>query len=91
MAACPSPGWTAQARTGLQRDERRENTGQRKDRQATGQAEQAAGSGGGEEPNATEAAKQKAQELGLDLSQVEGSGSEGRITVKDVTSAANQG
>ncbi len=49
------------------------------------------GSGGGEEPNATEAAKQKAQELGLDLSQVEGSGSEGRITVKDVTSAANQG
>ncbi len=51
---------------------------------------------GGEEesedgPNATEAAKRKAEELGVDLSQVEGSGSEGRITVKDVTSAANQG
>ena len=44
-----------------------------------------------DEPDATEAAKKKAQELGVDLSQVEGSGSEGRITVKDVTSAANQG
>jgi pyruvate/2-oxoglutarate dehydrogenase complex dihydrolipoamide acyltransferase (E2) component len=40
-------------------------------------------------PDATKAAKQKAQELGVDLSQVEGSGSEGRVTVKDVTSAAN--
>ena len=44
-----------------------------------------------EEPDATEAARQKAQELGVDLSQIEGSGSEGRITVKDVVSAANQG
>jgi pyruvate/2-oxoglutarate dehydrogenase complex dihydrolipoamide acyltransferase (E2) component len=57
---------------------------------AAQQAQEAAG-GGQEEPNATEAAKQKAQELGVDLSQVEGSGAEGRITVKDVTSAANQG
>jgi pyruvate/2-oxoglutarate dehydrogenase complex dihydrolipoamide acyltransferase (E2) component len=38
-----------------------------------------------------EAAQQKAQELGVDLSQVEGTGSGGRITVKDVTVAANQG
>jgi uncharacterized protein (TIGR02118 family) len=50
---------------------------------------------GGEEdseegPNATEAAKRKADELAVDLSQVKGSGSKGRITVKDVTSAANQ-
>jgi uncharacterized protein (TIGR02118 family) len=45
---------------------------------------------GGEAPNATEAAKKKAEELGVDLLQVEGSGSEGRITVKDVQSAANQ-
>jgi len=35
-------------------------------------------------------AAQQAQELGVDLSQVQGSGAEGRITVKDVTSAANQ-
>jgi pyruvate/2-oxoglutarate dehydrogenase complex dihydrolipoamide acyltransferase (E2) component len=59
--------------------------------QATQQAQDAASGGGQEEPNATEAAKQKAQELGVDLSQVEGTGSEGRITVKDVTSAAGQG
>jgi uncharacterized protein YjbJ (UPF0337 family) len=39
----------------------------------------------------TEAAWEKAQELGVDLSQVEGSGAGGRITVKDVQSAANQG
>ena len=45
---------------------------------------------GGEEPNATEAAKQKAQELGVDLSELIGSGYEGRITVKDVVNAANQ-
>jgi pyruvate/2-oxoglutarate dehydrogenase complex dihydrolipoamide acyltransferase (E2) component len=44
-----------------------------------------------EEPDATEAARQKAQQLGVDLSQVEGTGSEGRITVKDVQSAADQG
>ncbi len=63
--------------------------------QATQQAQQAAGGqqqgGGGQQPNATQAAAQKAEELGVDLSQVEGSGSEGRITVKDVTSAASQG
>jgi pyruvate/2-oxoglutarate dehydrogenase complex dihydrolipoamide acyltransferase (E2) component len=47
--------------------------------------------GGGKEPNATQAAVQRAEELGVDLSQVEGTGSEGRITVKDVTGAANQG
>jgi len=43
-----------------------------------------------EELDATEAARQKAEELGVDLSQVEGTGAEGRITVKDVLSAANQ-
>jgi pyruvate/2-oxoglutarate dehydrogenase complex dihydrolipoamide acyltransferase (E2) component len=59
------------------------------------QAQQAAGGQQEEaqeqQPNATEAAQQKAQELGMDVSQVEGTGSEGRITVKDVTGAANQG
>ena len=43
-----------------------------------------------QESDVTEAAKQKAEELGVDVSQVEGTGSEGRITVKDVTGAANQ-
>jgi uncharacterized protein (TIGR02118 family) len=52
---------------------------------------QAGGEESREAPNATEAAKRKAEELGMDLSQVEGSGTEGRITVKDVTSAAKQG
>ena len=55
--------------------------------QAQGAAE---GDGQEEEPNATEAARQKAEELGVDLSQVEGSGAEGRIIVNDVTSAANR-
>jgi pyruvate/2-oxoglutarate dehydrogenase complex dihydrolipoamide acyltransferase (E2) component len=44
-----------------------------------------------EGPDATEAAKQKAEELGVDMSQIEGSGAEGRITVKDVVSASDQG
>jgi pyruvate/2-oxoglutarate dehydrogenase complex dihydrolipoamide acyltransferase (E2) component len=38
---------------------------------------------------ATPAAERKAEELGVDLSQIEGTGSGGRITVKDVTEAAN--
>jgi pyruvate/2-oxoglutarate dehydrogenase complex dihydrolipoamide acyltransferase (E2) component len=41
-----------------------------------------------EEVQATPAAKRKAEELGVDLSQVEGTGSGGRITVRDVQSAA---
>jgi len=44
-----------------------------------------------EEPNATNAATQKAQEMGVDLSQIEGSGAGGRVTVRDVMGAANQG
>ncbi|HEX6711220.1 MAG TPA: E3 binding domain-containing protein, partial [Rubrobacter sp.] len=65
--------------------------------QAAGQAQDAAGGAteqaqdAAEEVDATEAAKQKADELGVDLSQIEGSGAGGRITVKDVVSAANQG
>jgi ATP-dependent Clp protease ATP-binding subunit ClpC len=38
--------------------------------------------------DATEAAKQRAEELGVDLSEVEGSGGGGLITVKDVMKAA---
>jgi hypothetical protein len=43
------------------------------------------------EVQATPAAERKAEDLGVDLWQVEGTGSGGRITVKDVTGAANQG
>jgi hypothetical protein len=43
-----------------------------------------------EPPEATEAAKRKAEELSVNLSQVEGSGSRGRITVKDVVTAAHR-
>ncbi len=41
-----------------------------------------------EEPEATEAARFKARELGVDLSSLEGTGSGGRIIVSDVTRAA---
>ena len=43
-----------------------------------------------EEPDATDAARQKAEQLGVDLSEIEGSGAGGRITVKDVASAARE-
>jgi pyruvate dehydrogenase E2 component (dihydrolipoamide acetyltransferase) len=39
---------------------------------------------------ATPAAARKADDLGVDLSQIEGTGSGGRITVKDVREAAKQ-
>jgi pyruvate/2-oxoglutarate dehydrogenase complex dihydrolipoamide acyltransferase (E2) component len=39
---------------------------------------------------ATPAAERKAKDLGVDLSQIAGTGSGGRITVKDVTEAAKQ-
>jgi pyruvate/2-oxoglutarate dehydrogenase complex dihydrolipoamide acyltransferase (E2) component len=41
-------------------------------------------------PEATDAAKRKAEELGVDLSQVEGSGGDGRIRVRDVRNAATR-
>jgi pyruvate dehydrogenase E2 component (dihydrolipoamide acetyltransferase) len=44
----------------------------------------------GSEVKATPAATRKAKELGADLSKVEGTGSGGRITVKDVENAAEQ-
>ncbi|MDP9409764.1 MAG: E3 binding domain-containing protein [Actinomycetota bacterium] len=39
-------------------------------------------------PEATDAARQKARELGLDLSSLEGTGSGGRIILRDVQRAA---
>lgn len=42
------------------------------------------------EVNASEAARREARELGVDLTQVEGTGSGGNITVKDVKKAAEE-
>ena len=53
--------------------------------QASGAVDQAAGQAEDGEPRATSAARRKAEELGVDLSQVEGSGAGGLITIKDVT------
>jgi pyruvate/2-oxoglutarate dehydrogenase complex dihydrolipoamide acyltransferase (E2) component len=56
--------------------------------EATDQAGQVASEGdGAEEPRATNAARRKAEELGVDLSTVEGSGAGGIITIKDVMKA----
>lgn len=42
------------------------------------------------EPDATDAAARKADELGVDLAAVAGSGKDGRVTVADVEAAAAQ-
>ena len=44
----------------------------------------------GRTPEATKAAKRKAEELGVDLSQVEGLGANGRIRMEDVLNAATR-
>jgi pyruvate/2-oxoglutarate dehydrogenase complex dihydrolipoamide acyltransferase (E2) component len=43
-----------------------------------------------DEPDATEAARRKAEEMGLDLSQVEGTGAGGRVLLRDVKQAAKK-
>ncbi len=53
--------------------------------QAGQQGQQAARGGGAEEPRATNAARRRAQELGMDLSQIQGTGAGGLITIRDVT------
>lgn len=40
------------------------------------------------EPDATDAAARKAEELGVDLATVDGTGKDGRVTVNDVEAAA---
>jgi pyruvate/2-oxoglutarate dehydrogenase complex dihydrolipoamide acyltransferase (E2) component len=52
--------------------------------------DQAEGEEGEQEPSASDAARRRAEELGLDLSQIEGTGSDGLITVKDVTNLAKE-
>jgi pyruvate/2-oxoglutarate dehydrogenase complex dihydrolipoamide acyltransferase (E2) component len=49
--------------------------------QAAQQAESVAGDEG---PKATSAARRKAEDLGVDLSQIQGSGAGGLITIRDV-------
>jgi e3 binding domain len=56
--------------------------------QGLGDSESESGAVEEEEPDATHAARQKAEQLGVDLSEVEGSGPGGRITVTDVVQAA---
>ena len=51
-------------------------------------AGQASEKGEVEEPDATNAARSKAEELGIDLSEVKGTGSGGLITIKDVLEKA---
>jgi pyruvate/2-oxoglutarate dehydrogenase complex dihydrolipoamide acyltransferase (E2) component len=52
---------------------------------AAQQAQDTVGGDGGEEPRATNAARRRAEELGVDLSTLRGTGSGGLITIKDVT------
>ena len=52
--------------------------------QATQPAGDVAGGNGDEGPKATNAARRKAEDLGLDLSQIQGSGAGGIITIRDV-------
>ena len=59
-------------------------------RELTAATDAEAGESGrdGSGPDATPAARKKAEELGLDLSAVEGTGAEGRVVVRDVLKAA---
>ncbi|HET7480089.1 MAG TPA: E3 binding domain-containing protein [Rubrobacteraceae bacterium] len=52
------------------------------------EAGEAAGGAADEAQKASDAARRRAEEMGVDLSQIEGTGSGGLITVKDVTSLA---
>jgi pyruvate/2-oxoglutarate dehydrogenase complex dihydrolipoamide acyltransferase (E2) component len=52
--------------------------------QATQQAGSVAGDNGDEGPKATNAARRKAEDLGVDLSRIQGSGASGLITIRDV-------
>ncbi len=55
--------------------------------EADGAAAQATDENGAGEPRATNAAQRKAEELGVDLSQIQGTGAGGLITLKDVVNA----
>ncbi len=59
-------------------------------KEATEQPAEATTRRTGRNLEATDAAKRKAKELGVDLSRVEGSGANGRIRIKDVLNAATR-
>jgi hypothetical protein len=61
-----------------------ESSGKNGGAQAAQTPADANGSAGGEVVDATDAAQHKARELGVDLTTVEGTGTDGRITVDDV-------
>jgi pyruvate/2-oxoglutarate dehydrogenase complex dihydrolipoamide acyltransferase (E2) component len=90
----------AQDAAGQATDQAQQVAGQATDQagQVAGQAQDAAGgaaqqgeqaarqtAGGDGEPRATNAARRRAEQLGLDLSTIQGSGSGGLITIRDVT------
>jgi pyruvate/2-oxoglutarate dehydrogenase complex dihydrolipoamide acyltransferase (E2) component len=77
----------AQGTVGQVTDQAGQVAGQAQDTagQAAQQGQQAAGGGEEEGPRATNAARRKAEAMGVDLSQVQGTGSGGLITIKDVT------
>src|SRR5215217_2760973 len=77
----------AQDTAGQVTDQAQQVAGQAQDAagQAAGQAQQAAGGDGAEEPRATKAARRRAEQLGLDLSTIQGTGAGGLITIRDVT------
>jgi pyruvate/2-oxoglutarate dehydrogenase complex dihydrolipoamide acyltransferase (E2) component len=83
-------GGTAQQAAGTARQAAGQATGQAVAQadgavdQATQQAGDVAGGNGDEGPKATNAARRKAEDLGLDLSQIQGSGAGGIITIRDV-------
>src|SRR5215204_3447215 len=52
--------------------------------QGGGQDQQGEQAGANQEPKVTHAAAQKAEEVGIDLSEIEGSGPDGSITIRDV-------
>ena len=58
--------------------------------EASAEAQQDHGEDHGEEPEVTDAAKRRAKELGVDSTSVEGTGSGGRVLVKDVEAAAGR-
>jgi pyruvate/2-oxoglutarate dehydrogenase complex dihydrolipoamide acyltransferase (E2) component len=83
-------GGTAQQAAGTARQAAGQATGQAVAQadgavdQATQQAGDVAGGNGDEGPKATNAARRKAEDLGLDLSRIQGSGAGGIITIRDV-------
>jgi large subunit ribosomal protein L20 len=65
-------------------------SGEKQARQRRAQGNGAGGPSRGDEVEATEAAERKANELDVDLAEVEGSGSEGRVLVEDVEEAGGE-